>query len=141
MKSPKMELVLEKLKALARQQAERPVGPPLVKGGHGREFQSRTQEKPVETVADDGSVNAEKQGLIAQTEAVLRPALKLFGVDYDALIRMDGKSAYAQAVAARPGVVQQVLEIKEVFLPTLNNVKMSFDHILLVEKVRYDFLN
>lgn len=108
----KLERVMQQLKELARRQAMKP----------GAQEGSSAEGKAAagsETVADDGRFSAEKQQMIAASEAVIRPVLKMFGVDYDALIRMDGKSPYAMAVAAKPDVLQGVMGAENPVLAAL----------------------
>ncbi len=42
-------------------------------------------------------------------EGVVRAALQLVGVDYDALIRMDAASPFSLAVKANPGLMDEVM--------------------------------
>lgn len=76
-----------------------------------------------ETIADDGVIPADKQAQIASDEALVRAVLGMVGVDYDALIAMDGKSAnpsiYARAVQANPALLQDVLSADRPVLAAL----------------------
>ncbi len=66
------------------------------------------------TLGDDAPLPANKRAAIAREEGVVRQALKAVGFDYDALIAQEAQegksSAYAQAVAANPEILKQVLE-------------------------------
>lgn len=106
----KLETVMARLKDLAqrRNAAAQGDSSAVGKAAVGRE-----------TVADDGKISADKQQVIAASEAVVRPVLKMFGVDYDALIRMDGKSPYALAVDSQPDVLQGVLGAENPVLAAL----------------------
>ncbi len=72
-----------------------------------------------ETIADDGSIPADRQTRIAEDEALVRAALGIMGVDYDALIKMDGESVYSQVVKANPEILRQVLEAERPVLAAL----------------------
>jgi hypothetical protein len=72
-----------------------------------------------ETIADDGVIPADRQTRIAEDEALVRAALGVVGVDYDALIKMDGESVYSQVVRANPDVLQQVLQAERPVLAAL----------------------
>lgn len=65
---------------------------------------------PSETLADDAGITPAQQEVIQQFEPAIRTALQLFGIDYDQLIRLDGQSAYAQAVAADPSLPARVAQ-------------------------------
>lgn len=66
-----------------------------------------------ETITDDGRIPADRKAQIVRDEDMVRQVLALFGIDYDSLIRMDGKdgedSVYARAVQANPQLLQDVL--------------------------------
>jgi len=72
-----------------------------------------------ETIADDGVIPADRQTRIAEDEALVRAALAMAGIDYDALIAMDGESVYSQVVRAHPDVLKQVLEAERPVLAAL----------------------
>ena len=78
-----------------------------------------------ETIADDGVIPADKQTQIACDEALVRDVLGLVGVDYDALIKMDGQSVYAKAVEANPDILKNVLGADKPVLAALK-VAMGF---------------
>ena len=65
------------------------------------------------TITDDAPLPADKRAAIAREETLVRQALKAVGFDYDALIAQEAQegktSAYAQAVAANPAVLKQVM--------------------------------
>jgi hypothetical protein len=63
-----------------------------------------------ETISDDYDLSPEVQQKIIDTESLLREALALFGIDYNALVRMDSSSVYAQAIQASPEVARRVAE-------------------------------
>lgn len=84
-----------------------------------------TQVGGGETIADDGVIPADKQTQIASDEALVREVLGMVGVDYDALIAMDGKSVYSRAVAANPALVPEVLGAERPVLAALK-VAMGF---------------
>lgn len=62
-----------------------------------------------ETISDDAEISEEKRQMIATVERLVRETLAIFGMDYDALIRMDGKSLYARVVSRRPEVLEAVM--------------------------------
>lgn len=76
------------------------------------------------TLTDDAPLPADKRAAIAKEEALVRGALQVVGIDYDALIAQEGQegkgSAYAQAVAANPSVLKQVMEAESPVLAALN---------------------
>lgn len=76
-----------------------------------------------ETLADDGEIAAGARDALARDEALVREVLGMVGVDYDALIVMDGQSPYAQAVAANPTLVQDILTDER---PVLAALKAAF---------------
>ncbi len=83
-----------------------------------------------ETIADDGGIPADKQNpenlkRIAEDEALVRGALALVGVDYDALIAMDNASVYSKAVKANPEILSQVMTAERPVLAALQ-VAMGF---------------
>lgn len=62
-----------------------------------------------ETLGDDyQDISPELLAKINKEEPVVRATLALVGVDYDALIRMDGVSAYSKAIQANPQVLKRV---------------------------------
>jgi len=75
-----------------------------------------------ETISDDYDLSAEVQQKILDTEGLLREALALFGIDYNALVRMDAQSAYAQAIQASPEVARRVAEASN---PVLEALKVA----------------
>lgn len=75
-----------------------------------------------ETISDDYDLSPEVQQQIIDTEGLLREALALFGIDYNALVRMDGNSVYAQAVTASPEVARRVAESTN---PVLEALKVA----------------
>ena len=80
--------------------------------------QGKLSQQP-QTLADDAPIQAEKGAQIQREEALVRKALALFGVDYDALITPDGNSVYAQAVKANPRVAEAVLAAESPVLAAL----------------------
>lgn len=70
-------------------------------------------ESAHETITDDGVVPDGKRAGIARDEALAREVLALVGIDYDALIAMDGKTPYSQAVQANPQVTSDVLQAEQ----------------------------
>lgn len=90
--APKLEKILGQLRDLAKlQDAAKPA------------------DAGTQSVANDGPLSAAKMQAVVADEALVRPVLALLGVDYDALVAMDGKSAYSQAVGANPALLEQVL--------------------------------
>ncbi len=81
------------------------------------------------TLGDDAPLPANRRAAIAREEAVVRQALKAVGYDYDALIAQEAQegktSAYAQAVAANPAVLKQVLAADSPVVAALE-VAMSY---------------
>lgn len=75
-----------------------------------------------ETIADDGVIPADRQARLTRDEALVRDALGLFGVDYDALIKMDGASVYSRAVQANPALAGEVLKAES---PVLEALKIA----------------
>ena len=75
-----------------------------------------------ETISDDYDLSPEVQQRIIDTEGVLREALALFGIDYNALVKMDENSVYAQAVQASPEVARRVAESDN---PVLEALKVA----------------
>lgn len=82
------------------------------------------------TVSNDGPLPADKKTQVERDEALVRPVLALFGLDYAALITAEEgpngeKSPYAQAVAANPRLLQEVLAADNPVLAALQ-VAVSF---------------
>lgn len=67
--------------------------------------QNKAQQQ---TVSDDFDANKAKEQQIYLYEEIIRRALSMFDVSYDDLIRMDGKSAYCQAVQIYPHLLEEV---------------------------------
>lgn len=105
----KLRQVKEHLKALAAKEGQKKIGSEAAAGG--------------ETIADDSAALANKAEGIRRDEALVREALAMFGVDYDALISMtdkDGKpSVYARAAEANPAVLEQVAKDPQPVLAAL----------------------
>jgi hypothetical protein len=76
-----------------------------------------------QTVSDDFDVNSAKKQDILHYEQIIRKTLELFDINYDDLIRMDGKSAYNQAVQFYPNLLEEVKESKCPPLTALNIAK------------------
>lgn len=86
-------------------------------------LESATPEASItETISDDYNLSVEAQQKIIDTESLLREALALFGIDYNALVRMDEASAYAQAIQASPEVARRVAESSN---PVLEALKIA----------------
>lgn len=64
--------------------------------------------KNKQTVSDDFKVTGSKEKTITHYEDIIRKALSLFDISYDELIRMDGKSAYCQAIGFYPHLLDEV---------------------------------
>lgn len=75
-----------------------------------------------ETISDDFDVDAERLKTIEKCEAEMRELLQMMNINYDDLIRMDGKSVYSRAVSANPAVLQHVKNAQN---PVLEAVKIS----------------
>jgi hypothetical protein len=93
--------------------------------GQLRELEKRQQaagQSPVpdQTVADDKAVSDEVMRGVLADEALVRPVLELVGVDYDALVAMDGISPYSQAVGANEALLEQVMQAERPVLAALN---------------------
>lgn len=86
---------------------------------HGRNGQAG---KSTETIGDDGEASAGARAAIARDEPLVREVLRLVGVDYDALIAMDGVSPYSLAVASNPALIQDILMDER---PVLAAVKVA----------------
>ncbi len=92
-------------------------------------------QQGAETIADDAPTSTDKQAVIEADEALLRPALALFDIDYDALIRLEptgtaednavSYSPYARAVQANPALLQQVMQAERPVLAALK-VALAF---------------
>ncbi len=74
---------------------------------------------PDQSISDDINATGALQRSIERDEAVVRDALSIFGIDYDALIQMDGKSVYSRAVTANPAVLDIVALSKKPVLAAL----------------------
>lgn len=68
------------------------------------------QANDSETLSDDVALPTELVQKIKQEEALIREVLALFDVDYNALISLEEKSPYAQAVKANPRIVEMVAQ-------------------------------
>lgn len=84
-----------------------------------------TAGRGVETIGDDAPLAAAARDAISRDEALVREALGLAGMDYDALIAMDGVSPYSQAVAANPALIQDILKDE---MPVLAAVKVAMGY-------------
>lgn len=87
--------------------------------GHVNDEVRRTNGTAKDTLSDDQPLTADRTAMIKAQEALVRPVLALFDINYDALIAMDGKSAYSQAVRARPDLLQALLESDQPVLVAL----------------------
>lgn len=77
-------------------------------------------EPGLETLTDDISqMSVDKKAEVERMEHLARQLLALFGQDYDALIRMDDVSPYAQAVRANPNLAADVLRDEQPVLRAL----------------------
>lgn len=76
-----------------------------------------------QTVSDDFDVDSAKKQDILHYEQIIRKTLELFDINYDDLIRMDGKSAYNQAVQFYPNLLEEVKKSKCPPLTALNIAK------------------
>ena len=72
-----------------------------------------------ETISDDTQLPPELTASIQREEKLLRTALALFGIQYDELIRLDGRSSYAKAVEANPAVLEGVMQSESPVLAAL----------------------
>ena len=79
-------------------------------------------EEKEETISDDFDMEPALMEKIKASENEMRDLLKSMGQDYDALIKMDGKSVYARAVAANPAILDFV---KSSANPVLEAVKIA----------------
>ena len=78
-----------------------------------------------ETISDDFDLDDSALHKIREQEELVRELLTMFNVNYDELVRMDGKSVYSQAVVSNP----QVLEVvKTSPNPVLEAVKIAFNY-------------
>ncbi|MFZ2620338.1 MAG: hypothetical protein WAX89_05635 [Alphaproteobacteria bacterium] len=115
-----------KLQALRDRLSELAAAEPLVAGGaltqgSGEQQLAMTGQ---ETISDDAALSPEVQARLMADESLVREVLKLFNVDYDALIKMDageGQEAtpYARAVKANPAVLEHVLQSAQPVLAAL----------------------
>lgn len=88
-------------------------------------------ETAQETLADDyADVPAALMQKIQQTEPLVRQVLALVQVDYDALIKMDGKSPYAQAIKANKHVLNEVAKADN---PVLRALEISLKYKPIAE--------
>ena len=78
-----------------------------------------------QTIGDDGDAPAGARAAIGRDEPLVREVLGLVGVDYDALIAMDGKSPYSLAAAANPALIQDILTDER---PVLAAVKVALGY-------------
>lgn len=75
-----------------------------------------------ETISDDFALSDDARLSIQQTEETVRQVLKLFELDYDALVRMDDTSLYARAVQENPAVLAYVKQAQN---PVLEALKIA----------------
>jgi len=68
----------------------------------------KNQDESQQTVSDDFDVENAKQQQILHYEDIIRKSLAMFNLNYDDLIRMDGKSAYCKAVQIYPHLLDEV---------------------------------
>ncbi|HAG52915.1 MAG TPA: hypothetical protein DCL21_03920 [Alphaproteobacteria bacterium] len=73
-----------------------------------KQVEVKNQNVQKQTVSDDFDVEEVKQQQILHYEDIIRKSLALFDLNYDDLIRMDGKSAYCKAVQLYPHLLDEV---------------------------------
>lgn len=61
-----------------------------------------------QTVSDDFNVEEQAKQQILYYEQIIRKTLELFDINYDDMIRMDGKSAYNKAIDFYPHLLNEV---------------------------------
>lgn len=120
-RAPKLERVLVQLRELEKRQQAAGNAP-----------------VPDQTVADDGAVSEAKMQSILADEALVRPVLAMVGVDYDALVAMDGVSPYSQAVGANAALLEQVLGAERPVLAALHVAFGFKPYAAFVEKYGAD---
>lgn len=86
------------------------------------EQQNTINQNATETVQDDADFNEDVLAKIETEEALVRPVLALFGLDYDALIDEGSGSVYGRAVQANPTILQHVAQAKSPVLAALQVV-------------------
>lgn len=101
-KAGKLEKILEQLRVLATKRSKASAN---VTGG---ELAQAAAGKPRETLTDDGPLSADQRAWMVRDEGMVREVLGMVGVDYDALIKMDGNTPYSRAVKANPQLVADV---------------------------------
>lgn len=112
--SAKVQEILKKLDEItaANKQTEQSNTQPV-------DAKEQTQQQ---TVSDDFMTNKQQDEAIQGQESIIRQVLALFNVNYDDLIRLDGKSAYCQAVQFYPFLID---EVKKAPCPPLRALQIA----------------
>ena len=87
-----------------------------------------------QTVSDDFEVEEQDKQQILYFEQIIRKTLELFDINYDEMIRMDGKSAYYKAVSFYPHLLDEVKKSTCPPLTALNIAKKMQPYIEFTEK-------
>lgn len=119
----KMMGLMEKLRGKGPVQEERG-NQEIMKGSYdgNPDIRNGQANRGPQTLGDDGPVAADTRAAIARDEALVREVLRMVGVDYDALIAMDGNSPYSLAVEANPALIQDILTDEK---PVLAGLKVA----------------
>lgn len=87
-----------------------------------KQVEKQDNNEQQQTVSDDFNADKAKESLILEQEHIIRNVLALFDINYDDLIRMDGKSAYCQAVQFYPHLIN---EVKQSPYPALTALQIA----------------
>lgn len=92
----------------------------------------KTEEQ--QTVSDDFNVEEKAKQQILHYEEIIRKTLELFDINYDEMIRMDGKSAYNKAVQFYPHLLDEVKKSTCPPLTALNIAKKMQPYMEFTKK-------
>lgn len=87
-----------------------------------------------QTISDDFKIEGAKEKQILHYEEIIRKTLEMFDLNYDDLIRMDGKSAYCKAVEFYPHLIDEVKSSKCPPLTALHIAKSMKPYIEFTQK-------
>lgn len=126
--SAKVQDILARLEKLDEQKQS------FVQSNKQTQANVNNQEKTKQTVSDDFDVEKAKQMQILHYEDVIRKTLALFDLNYDDLIRMDGKSAYCKAVQFYPHLINEVKQSECPPLTALHIAKSMKPYLEFTQK-------